>query len=199
MLRASRCVRAAARAAGSGPPKLRGASGRLWETVVGLEIHAQIASKSKLFSRSSTSFSLDRPNAHVSLFDAATPGALPVLNRECVMQAARTGLALQGEVQRVSQFERKHYFYADLPSGFQITQQRRPLVVGGHVDVELDEGGEADGGGAARRVRIARVQLEQDSGKSVHDLDPWRSLVDLNRAGVALMEIVTEPDLRSGA
>lgn len=158
-----------------------------YEVVIGLEVHVQVLSRTKLFSRASTSFA-GEPNSCVSLVDAALPGTLPVVSRECVMQAVRLGAALGGDVRPYSLFERKHYFYVDMPQGYQITQQRFPAVVGGALSLGTEDG---------RAVRVTRVQLEQDSGKNVHDLHPQRTYVDLNRAGSALLEVVTEPDLRS--
>lgn len=155
---------------------------KCWQICIGLEVHAQILTKSKLFSASSASISV-QPNTHVSLIDAAYPGTLPVLNEKCVHQAMRTAFALNSTVQKRSIFERKHYYYCDLPQGYQITQQRAPIAVGGEIT----------------QVRINRIQLEQDSGKSNHDLKPNDTMVDLNRAGTALMEIVMEPDIRSAA
>lgn len=173
----------------------------LWEVCVGLEIHAQVCAASKLFSRAAAGGEQSAPNSCVSLFDASIPGTLPVVNTHAVDQAVRTGLALRGDVRPRSVFERKHYFYYDLPLGYQITQQRHPIVVNASLEVPAtpDAGGQdvGDGPAAMRRVRIARIQLEQDSGKSIHDLVPGASVVDLNRAGTALMELVTEPDLRS--
>ena len=177
--------------------------------VVGVECHARVLAATKLFSGSSTSTShTARPNTHVSLFDAAVPGTMPRLNSRAVEQAVVTGLAVGGAIARVSRFERKHYFYADLPLGYQITQQREPVVVGGAVAVSVPSKAagtatatEAKGTKAkTKAVRIARIQLEQDTGKSTHDdvSMPGVTLVDLNRAGTALMEIVTEPDLESG-
>ena len=162
---------------------IRGATGD-WEYVIGLEVHAQIASRAKLFSGAPSAFGAE-PNGQVSLVDAAMPGMLPVVNRFCVEQAVRAGLGLGGTIARVSIFDRKNYFYPDLPQGYQISQYSDPIVVGGRVRV-----GERD-------VRLVRLHLEQDAGKSIHDRDPTRTLVDLNRSGVALMEIVSEPDLRS--
>ena len=160
-----------------------------WETVIGLEVHAQVASRSKLFSGASTEFGAE-PNAQVSLVDAAMPGMLPVLNACAVEQAVRTGLALNATINRVSIFARKNYFYPDLPQGYQISQYEDPVVGAGSLRIDLEDG-------TARDIGITRLHLEQDAGKSVHDRDPRRTLVDLNRAGVALMEIVSEPDLRS--
>ncbi len=162
-----------------------------WEVVIGMEVHARVSADSKLFSGASTAFGAE-PNSQVSLVDAAMPGMLPVVNRHCIDQAARTGLALNAEINRVSLFDRKNYFYPDLPSGYQISQYGRPIVGRGRLDVALEDG-------TVRTVRIARLHLEQDAGKSIHDRDPNLSLVDLNRAGAALMEIVTEPDIRAPA
>jgi aspartyl-tRNA(Asn)/glutamyl-tRNA(Gln) amidotransferase subunit B len=170
------------------PKTLHGATGD-WEIVVGMEIHAQIASQSKLFSGASTAFGAE-PNTQVSLVDAAMPGMLPVLNEYCIEQAVRTGLGLKAEINLRSRFDRKNYFYPDLPQGYQISQFKHPLVGEGEVLVDM-------GPGVARKVRIERIHVEQDAGKSVHDMDPSRSFVDLNRTGVALMEIVSRPDIRS--
>jgi aspartyl-tRNA(Asn)/glutamyl-tRNA(Gln) amidotransferase subunit B len=165
-----------------------GASGP-WEVVVGLEVHAQVVSRSKLFSGAATDFGAP-PNSQVSLVDAAFPGMLPVLNRECVAQAVRTGLGLAAHVNRVSRFDRKNYFYADLPAGYQISQYEHPIVGAGSVTIELANG-------ETRTIGVTRLHLEQDAGKSLHDQSPEHSYIDLNRAGVALMEIVSEPDMRS--
>jgi aspartyl-tRNA(Asn)/glutamyl-tRNA(Gln) amidotransferase subunit B len=159
-----------------------------WEVVVGLEVHAQVASKAKLFSGASTAFG-GEPNSHVSLVDAAMPGMLPVINEECVAQAVRTGLGLNAKINLVSVFDRKNYFYPDLPQGYQISQYKQPIVGEGKVEIDID--------GESVVVGIERLHLEQDAGKSIHDQHPEFSLVDLNRAGVALMEIVSKPDLRS--
>ena len=161
---------------------IRGRHG-LWQIQIGLEIHAQILCKTKLFSNASCNKLETQPNTRVDLFDAALPGSLPVLNQECVTQTIRTGIALQSTIQNQSFFERKHYYYCDMPTGYQITQQRGPLATGGHITLENTT------------VRINRIQLEQDSGKSIHDLIPDSTLIDLNRAGSALMEIVCEPDI----
>ena len=172
------------------PKKLiKGVTGD-WEIVIGMEIHAQVTSKSKLFSGASTAFG-GEPNDHVSLVDAAMPGMLPVINEECVAQAIRTGLGLKATINTWSRFDRKNYFYPDLPQGYQISQFKDPIVGEGAVIVDVP--GEAE----PITVRIERLHLEQDAGKSIHDQDPTNSLVDLNRAGVALMEIVSKPDLRS--
>jgi len=160
-----------------------------WEVVIGLEIHAQIISNSKLFSSASTKFGAG-PNENVSYVDAALPGVLPVINSFCVDQAIRTGLGLNAEINKVSFFDRKNYFYADLPQGYQITQYFHPIVSGGYIDIENEDGG-------TRRVNIHHIHIEQDAGKSIHDQSPTKSFIDLNRSGIALMEIVTEPDMRS--
>ena len=160
-----------------------------WEVVIGLEIHAQIISKSKLFSSASTKFGAG-PNENVSYVDAALPGVLPVINSFCVDQAIRTGLGLNAEINKVSFFDRKNYFYADLPQGYQITQYFHPIISGGYIDIEKDDG-------RTRRVNIHHIHIEQDAGKSIHDQSPVKSFIDLNRSGIALMEIVTEPDMRS--
>jgi aspartyl-tRNA(Asn)/glutamyl-tRNA(Gln) amidotransferase subunit B len=167
---------------------IRGATGD-WEVVIGMEIHAQVTSQSKLFSGASTAFG-GEPNSHVSLVDAAMPGMLPVINAECVRQAVRTGLGLKARINLKSVFDRKNYFYPDLPQGYQISQYKSPVVGEGEVVVDLPDG-------EAVTVGIERLHLEQDAGKSLHDRHPTMSLVDLNRAGVALMEIVSKPDLRS--
>ncbi len=160
-----------------------------WELVIGLEVHAQVASNAKLFSGASTLFGAE-PNSNVAFVDAAMPGMLPVINEYCVAQAVRTGLGLKAGINLTSAFDRKNYFYPDLPQGYQISQLYHPIVGEGEVIVEM-------GPGIARRVRIERIHLEQDAGKSIHDLDPAMSFVDLNRTGVALMEIVSRPDIRS--
>ena len=167
---------------------IKGATGD-WEVVIGLEVHAQVTSNAKLFSGASTAFG-GAPNAHVSLVDAAMPGMLPVINEECVRQAIRTGLGLNARVNLKSVFDRKNYFYPDLPQGYQISQYKSPIVGEGEVAVELAEGDTVT-------VGIERLHLEQDAGKSLHDQHPTLSFVDLNRSGVALMEIVSKPDLRS--
>src|SRR3954468_19228118 len=160
-----------------------------WEVVIGMEIHAQVTSNSKLFSGASTAFGGD-PNTHVSLVDAAMPGMLPVINEQCVRQAVRTGLGLNARINLRSVFDRKNYFYPDLPQGYQISQYKQPIVGEGEVVVDLE-------GGDSISVGIERLHLEQDAGKLLHDQNPAMSLVDLNRSGVALMEIVSKPDLRS--
>lgn len=165
-----------------------GNTGR-WEYVIGLEIHAQVNSKSKLFSRSSTVYGAE-PNTQVSLVDAAMPGMLPVLNKFCVEQAIKTGLGIHGKINKVSVFDRKNYFYPDLPQGYQISQFFHPIVQDGHLMITSKDG-------EAKRIRINRIHLEQDAGKSMHDQSPDYSLIDLNRSGIALMEIVSEPDLSS--
>src|SRR5438128_2136022 len=159
-----------------------------WEIIVGLEVHAQVASKSKLFSGASTAFGGD-PNSHVSLVDAAMPGMLPVINAECIAQAVRTGLGLKAAINLKSVFDRKNYFYPDLPQGYQISQYKSPVVGEGEVLVDTPDG--------SITVGIERLHLEQDAGKSLHDQHPTMSHVDLNRSGVALMEIVSKPDIRS--
>jgi len=167
-----------------------------WEVVMGLEIHAQVASNAKLFSGASTAFGAD-PNCNVSLVDAAMPGMLPVINKKCVEQAVRTGLGLKAEINLYSRFDRKNYFYPDLPQGYQISQFAHPIVGEGEIDVDVEpaHGGEA----YSFPCRIERLHLEQDAGKSIHDMDPNSTYVDLNRSGVALMEIVSKPDVRSPA
>ena len=176
------------------PFKIKGETGD-WEVVVGLEVHAQItASKAKLFSGAATAFG-GEPNTQVSLIDAAMPGMLPVPNQECIRQAVRTGLALDAVINRWSRFDRKNYFYADLPQGYQISQLYHPLVGEGEVEVLADEKDES----SAKRIGIERIHVEQDAGKLIHDQHPTMSYVDLNRSGVALMEIVSRPDMRSPA
>ncbi len=169
------------------PKTIAGAKGD-WELVIGLEVHAQVASKAKLFSGASTKFGSE-PNSNVSFVDAAMPGMLPVINEFCVEQAVRTGLGLKADINLYSAFDRKNYFYPDLPQGYQISQLYHPIVGEGEVLVDLEPG-------IARKVRVERIHLEQDAGKSVHDMDPNMSFVDLNRTGVALMEIVSRPDIR---
>jgi aspartyl-tRNA(Asn)/glutamyl-tRNA(Gln) amidotransferase subunit B len=159
-----------------------------WELVIGMEIHAQVASNAKLFSGASTAFGSE-PNANVAFVDAAMPGMLPVINEFCVEQAVRTGLGLKAQINLVSAFDRKNYFYPDLPQGYQISQLYHPIVGEGEVLVDM-------GAGVARLVRIERIHLEQDAGKSIHDMDPTMSFVEFNRTGVALMEIVSRPDIR---
>jgi aspartyl-tRNA(Asn)/glutamyl-tRNA(Gln) amidotransferase subunit B len=168
------------------PKVVEGVTGP-WEMVIGLEVHAQIATNAKLFSGASTAVGAE-PNSQVSFIDAGMPGMLPVLNEGCIAQAVRTGLGLKARINLVSAFDRKNYFYPDLPQGYQISQLYHPLVGEGEVLVEV--------AGAVRRVRIERIHVEQDAGKSIHDMDPTMSFVDLNRTGVALMEIVSRPDIR---
>jgi aspartyl-tRNA(Asn)/glutamyl-tRNA(Gln) amidotransferase subunit B len=167
---------------------IKGATGD-WEVVVGLEVHAQVSSQAKLFSGASAAFG-GEPNSHVSLVDAAMPGMLPVINRECVAQAVRTGLGLNAAINLKSVFDRKNYFYPDLPQGYQISQYKSPIVGEGEITVDLPDG-------SSKSIRLERLHLEQDAGKSVHDRHPSSSYVDLNRAGVALMEIVSKPDISS--
>ncbi len=167
---------------------LKGSTGE-WEVVIGMEVHAQVNSKAKLFSGASTAFG-GEPNSHVSLVDAAMPGMLPVINAECVRQAIRTGLGLNARINLKSVFDRKNYFYPDLPQGYQISQYKSPVVGEGEVVIDLPDG-------ESVTIGIERLHLEQDAGKSIHDQHPSLSLVDLNRSGVALMEIVSKPDLRS--
>lgn len=169
------------------PKVIAGATGD-WELVIGLEVHAQVASNAKLFSGASTTFGAE-PNSNVSFVDAAMPGMLPVINEFCVAQAVKTGLGLKAAINLTSAFDRKNYFYPDLPQGYQISQLYHPIVGEGEIIVDMAPG-------VARRVRIERIHLEQDAGKSIHDMDPALSFVDLNRTGVALMEIVSRPDIR---
>jgi aspartyl-tRNA(Asn)/glutamyl-tRNA(Gln) amidotransferase subunit B len=166
---------------------IKGATGD-WEVVIGMEVHAQVTSNAKLFSGASTEFG-GEPNSHVSLVDAAMPGMLPVINEQCVKQAIRTGLGLNAQINLRSVFDRKNYFYPDLPQGYQISQYKSPIVGEGEVTVELE-------GGKTATIGIERLHLEQDAGKSLHDQSPTMSFVDLNRSGVALMEIVSKPDIR---
>ncbi len=172
--------------------RIQGNTGE-WEVVIGLEVHAQITSESKLFSGSSTGFGAE-PNSHVSLVDAAMPGMLPVPNRECLRQAVRTGMAVGAQINRWSRFDRKNYFYADLPQGYQISQLYHPIVGEGEIEVTLNE---KDPDSAVKKIGIERIHVEQDAGKLMHDQHPTMSFVDLNRSGVALMEIVSRPDMRS--
>ncbi|MBN8511494.1 MAG: Asp-tRNA(Asn)/Glu-tRNA(Gln) amidotransferase subunit GatB [Rickettsiales bacterium] len=160
-----------------------------WEYVIGLEVHAQVSSNAKLFSQSSALYGAE-PNTQVSLIDAAMPGMLPVLNRKCVEEAIKTGLGIKAKINKLSVFDRKNYFYADLPQGYQISQFYLPIVQDGSLTVTLEDGSD-------KTIRINRIHLEQDAGKSIHDQHPDYSLIDLNRSGVALMEIVSEPDIRS--
>ncbi len=171
------------------PYRIRGATGD-WEVVIGLEVHAQITSNAKLFSGASTAFGAE-PNSQVSLVDAAMPGMLPVPNRECIRQAVRTGMAIDAQINRWSRFDRKNYFYADLPQGYQISQLFHPLVGEGLIDIEVDD--------QVKPIGVERIHVEQDAGKLMHDQHPTQSYVDLNRSGVALMEIVSRPDMRSPA
>ncbi|MDP6588526.1 MAG: Asp-tRNA(Asn)/Glu-tRNA(Gln) amidotransferase subunit GatB, partial [Alphaproteobacteria bacterium] len=168
--------------------RVTGESGE-WEMIVGLEIHAQVISNAKLFSAAPTNFGAEA-NTQVSLVDAAMPGMLPVINGECVRQAVRTGLALAAEINLYSVFDRKNYFYPDLPPGYQISQFNQPIVGHGKIEIDLKNG-------ETREIGITRLHLEMDAGKSIHDMRPDATFVDLNRAGVALMEIVSEPDIRS--
>ncbi|WP_226622464.1 Asp-tRNA(Asn)/Glu-tRNA(Gln) amidotransferase subunit GatB [Alloyangia pacifica] len=172
------------------PPKPKVIAGAKydWELVIGMEIHAQISTEAKLFSGASTKFGAE-PNSNVAFVDAAMPGMLPVINEYCIEQAVRTGLGLKAEINLKSAFDRKNYFYPDLPQGYQISQLYHPLVGEGEVIVDMEPG-------IARKVRIERIHVEQDAGKSIHDMDPSMSFVDLNRTGVALMEIVSRPDIR---
>src|SRR5687768_7049749 len=175
------------------PYRIKGSTGD-WEVVVGLEVHAQVVSNAKLFSGAATAFGAE-PNTQVSLVDAAMPGMLPVPNRECIRQAVRTGMALDAVINRWSRFDRKNYFYADLPQGYQISQLYHPLVGPGEVEILLDEKDE----NSVKQIGIERIHVEQDAGKLMHDQHPTMSYVDLNRSGVALMEIVSRPDMRSPA
>ncbi|MDQ3245577.1 MAG: Asp-tRNA(Asn)/Glu-tRNA(Gln) amidotransferase subunit GatB [Pseudomonadota bacterium] len=176
------------------PYRIKGETGE-WEVVIGLEVHAQItATASKLFSGAATAFGAE-PNTQVSLIDAAMPGMLPVPNRDCIRQAVRTGMALEAVINRWSRFDRKNYFYADLPQGYQISQLFHPLVGEGEIEVLLDDKDES----SAKTIGIERIHVEQDAGKLMHDQHPTMSYIDLNRAGVALMEIVSRPDMRSPA
>jgi len=170
--------------------RIQGATGE-WEVVIGLEVHAQVTSESKLFSGASTAFGAE-PNSQVSLVDAAMPGMLPVLNGECIRQAVRTGMALDAQINKWSRFDRKNYFYADLPQGYQISQLYHPLVGEGSIAIEPE-------GGEPKTIGIERLHVEQDAGKLMHDQHPTRSYVDLNRSGVALMEIVSKPEMHSPA
>ncbi|MCT4553410.1 MAG: Asp-tRNA(Asn)/Glu-tRNA(Gln) amidotransferase subunit GatB [Pelagimonas sp.] len=169
-------------------PKVIAGAKHDWELVIGMEVHAQVASQAKLFSGASTKFGAE-PNSNVSFVDAAMPGMLPVINEYCIEQAVRTGLGLKAEINLHSAFDRKNYFYPDLPQGYQISQLYHPLVGEGEIIVDMEPG-------VARRVRVERIHVEQDAGKSIHDMDPHMSFVDLNRTGVALMEIVSRPDIR---
>ena len=174
--------------AGNGKDLIQGATGA-WEVVIGMEVHAQVISNAKLFSGAATAFGA-APNSQVSFVDAGFPGMLPVINRICVEQAVRTGLGLRAQINLRSVFDRKNYFYADLPAGYQISQYQQPVVGKGKLSIDMPDG-------STREIGITRLHLEQDAGKSLHDQSPNMTFVDLNRAGVALMEIVSEPDLRS--
>jgi aspartyl-tRNA(Asn)/glutamyl-tRNA(Gln) amidotransferase subunit B len=175
------------------PYRIKGATGD-WEVVIGLEVHAQVTTNAKLFSGAATAFGAE-PNTQVSLVDAAMPGMLPVPNRECIRQAVRTGMAIDAQINKWSRFDRKNYFYADLPQGYQISQLYHPLVGEGSVTVLTDEKDE----NSAVTIGVERIHVEQDAGKLMHDQHPTMSYVDLNRSGVALMEIVSKPDMRSPA
>ncbi len=172
--------------------RIQGETGE-WEVVIGLEVHAQVTSNAKLFSGAATSFGAE-PNSQVSLIDAAMPGMLPTPNRECIRQAVRTGMAIGAVINKWSRFDRKNYFYADLPQGYQISQLFHPLVGEGQIEISLDD---KDPEANVKTIGIERIHVEQDAGKLMHDQHPSRSYVDLNRAGVALMEIVSKPDMRS--
>ncbi|KTE77724.1 Asp-tRNA(Asn)/Glu-tRNA(Gln) amidotransferase subunit GatB [Sphingopyxis sp. A083] len=174
--------------------RIKGETGE-WEVVIGLEVHAQVTSNAKLFSGAATAFGAE-PNTQVSLVDAAMPGMLPVPNRECIRQAVRTGMAIDAQINKWSRFDRKNYFYADLPQGYQISQLYHPLVGEGSLTIEADE---KAGIAADKVIGIERIHVEQDAGKLMHDQHPTMSFVDLNRSGVALMEIVSKPDMRSPA
>jgi aspartyl-tRNA(Asn)/glutamyl-tRNA(Gln) amidotransferase subunit B len=174
--------------------RIQGETGE-WEVVIGLEVHAQVTSNAKLFSGASAAYG-GEPNSHVSLVDAAMPGMLPVPNRECIRQAVRTGMAINAQINRYSRFDRKNYFYADLPQGYQISQLYHPIVGEGEIEVILDE---KDADSPRKTIVIERIHVEQDAGKLMHDQHPTMSYVDLNRCGVALMEIVSKPDMRSPA
>jgi aspartyl-tRNA(Asn)/glutamyl-tRNA(Gln) amidotransferase subunit B len=174
--------------------RIQGATGE-WEVVIGLEVHAQVTSNAKLFSGAATTFGAE-PNTQVSLVDAAMPGMLPVPNRECIRQAVRTGMAIDAQINKWSRFDRKNYFYADLPQGYQISQLYHPLVGEGAIDISLDE---KNPDASGKRIGVERIHVEQDAGKLMHDQHPTRSYVDLNRSGVALMEIVSKPDMTSPA
>jgi aspartyl-tRNA(Asn)/glutamyl-tRNA(Gln) amidotransferase subunit B len=174
--------------------RIQGETGE-WEVVVGLEVHAQVTSNAKLFSGAATAFGAE-PNTQVSLVDAAMPGMLPVPNRECIRQAVRTGMAIEAQINKWSRFDRKNYFYADLPQGYQISQLYHPIVGEGAIDISLDD---KNPDAAGKRIGVERIHVEQDAGKLMHDQHPTQSYVDLNRSGVALMEIVSKPDLASPA
>lgn len=167
---------------------IQGKTGQ-WELIVGLEVHCQIISKAKVFSGASTAFGAEQ-NTHVSFVDAAFPGMLPVLNEKCVEQCVKTGLGLNAKINKYSRFDRKNYFYADLPSGYQISQLYHPIVGEGFVEITTDQGG-------TRKIGVERLHLEQDAGKSIHDMSPTKSFIDLNRCGIGLMEIVSKPDIQA--
>jgi aspartyl-tRNA(Asn)/glutamyl-tRNA(Gln) amidotransferase subunit B len=187
-MRADSAASTAAMSEAQSTYRIQGATGE-WEVVIGLEVHAQVTSEAKLFSGASTEFGAE-PNTHVALVDAAFPGMLPTPNMECIRQAVRTGMALDARINSWSRFDRKNYFYADLPQGYQISQLYHPLVGEGEIVVDLD-------GGATKTIGVERIHVEQDAGKLMHDQHPDFSYVDLNRSGVALMEIVSRPDMRS--
>ncbi|MEK6724676.1 MAG: Asp-tRNA(Asn)/Glu-tRNA(Gln) amidotransferase subunit GatB, partial [Pseudomonadota bacterium] len=174
--------------------RIQGATGE-WEVVIGLEVHAQVTSNAKLFSGAATAFGAE-PNTQVSLVDAAMPGMLPVPNRECIRQAVRTGMAIDAQINKWSRFDRKNYFYADLPQGYQISQLYHPIVGEGQIEIVLDE---KNPDSSTKVIGVERIHVEQDAGKLMHDQHPTSSYVDLNRSGVALMEIVSKPDMRSPA
>jgi aspartyl-tRNA(Asn)/glutamyl-tRNA(Gln) amidotransferase subunit B len=176
------------------PYRIHGATGE-WEVVIGLEVHAQVTSNAKLFSGAATTFGAE-PNTQVSLVDAAMPGMLPVPNRECIRQAVRTGMAIDAQINKWSRFDRKNYFYADLPQGYQISQLFHPLVGEGRLMISLDDKNPDEN---TKEIGVERIHVEQDAGKLMHDQHPTQSYVDLNRSGVALMEIVSRPDMRSPA
>ncbi|MFA5966100.1 MAG: Asp-tRNA(Asn)/Glu-tRNA(Gln) amidotransferase subunit GatB [Sphingomonas sp.] len=176
------------------PYRIHGATGE-WEVVIGLEVHAQVTSNAKLFSGAATAFGAE-PNTQVSLVDAAMPGMLPVPNRECIRQAVRTGMAIDAQINKWSRFDRKNYFYADLPQGYQISQLYHPLVGEGRLMISLDDKNPDEN---TKEIGVERIHVEQDAGKLMHDQHPTQSYVDLNRSGVALMEIVSRPDMRSPA
>ena len=167
---------------------LKGETGD-WEVVIGLEVHAQVVSNAKLFSGAPTAFGAE-PNSQVSFIDAGMPGMLPVINEHCVAQAVKTGLGLKAKINKRSVFARKNYFYADLPQGYQISQYDQPIVGEGTIVLDMPDG-------STRAIGVERLHLEQDAGKSIHDMHPQKTFIDLNRAGVGLMEIVSKPDLRS--
>lgn len=162
-----------------------------WEVVIGLEVHAQVSADSKLFSTAPTAFGAE-PNTQVQFLDVGFPGMLPVINGRCVDQAIKTGLGIEATIQKFSRFDRKNYFYPDLPTGYQISQFYHPIVTDGHIDIDLEDG-------SVKRIRVQRIHLEQDAGKSTHDINPTQTFLDYNRAGIALMEIVSEPDMSSAA